>query len=49
VRWEMCIKLYYVIVRGNHQEDLDVDGSIFLKLILEKLDGGVWTGFICLG
>jgi hypothetical protein len=37
-----------MIVRGNHQEDLYVDGRIFLKGILEKWDGGVWTGFILL-
>jgi hypothetical protein len=27
-------------------EDVDVGGRIILKLILEKQDGVVWTGFI---
>jgi hypothetical protein len=36
-------------VKGRgHSEDLGVDGRIILDLILEKLFGKLWTGFICL-
>jgi hypothetical protein len=30
----------------DHQDDIDVGGRIILKLLLEKLDGVVWSGFI---
>jgi hypothetical protein len=32
----------------DHQEDQDVHGCIVLKWILEREDGVVWTGLICL-
>jgi hypothetical protein len=32
----------------DHKEDLDIGGRITLSLILEKLVGLVWTGFIWL-
>jgi hypothetical protein len=32
----------------NHLEDPGVDGRIILKWILERLDGGAWTGSIWL-
>jgi hypothetical protein len=33
----------------HHFEDVDVDGRIILRWILEKYNGVVWTGgFICL-
>jgi hypothetical protein len=33
----------------NHQDDLDVCGSIISKWIFERLGGVVWTGLIWLG
>jgi hypothetical protein len=32
-----------------NNSDLDVDGRMILKRILEKEDGVIWTGFIRLG
>jgi hypothetical protein len=32
----------------DNLEDLDVDGSIILKLILKKWDGEPWSGLIWL-
>jgi hypothetical protein len=32
----------------NHLEDIVVDEKIILEWIFGKLDGKVWTGFICL-
>jgi hypothetical protein len=32
----------------KHLVDRGVDGRIILKRMLEKWDGGVWTGSICL-
>jgi hypothetical protein len=34
--------------RRDYLEDLDIDGSIILKRMLEKWGGKVWTGFIWL-
>jgi hypothetical protein len=31
---------------SDHFEDLGVDGKIMLELILGKLDGRMWTGFV---
>jgi hypothetical protein len=33
----------------DHREDLDDGGRITLKIIFEKYDDIVWTGFIRLG
>jgi hypothetical protein len=33
----------------DHQEDLDVGGSVILRWILEKQYGILWTGLIWLG
>jgi hypothetical protein len=33
--------------RKRQLENLDVDGRIILRRILERLDGMVWTGLIC--
>jgi len=32
----------------DHLEDSDVDGSIMLKFIFNKLDGEAWTGLLWL-
>jgi hypothetical protein len=32
----------------ENQEDQDIGGWIILKLILERWDGVLWTGLICL-
>jgi hypothetical protein len=34
--------------KRDHYEDLDVDGRMILRWILERLDGMIWTGLICL-
>jgi hypothetical protein len=34
--------------KRDHYEDQDVGGWIILKCILERQNGGVWTGLICL-
>jgi hypothetical protein len=34
--------------KGGHLEDQGVDGRITLKCILEKWEGGAWTGLIWL-
>jgi hypothetical protein len=47
--WERTKNVYKVLIGKregkDHWEELDVDGRIILKCILEK---GVWTGFIWL-
>jgi hypothetical protein len=40
--------LFGDIKARDHLEDLDVDGNIILKLILNKYGARVWTGFIWL-
>jgi hypothetical protein len=32
----------------DHEEEEDVSGWIILKWVLERWDGAVWTGLICL-
>jgi hypothetical protein len=31
--------------KKRQQEDLDIDGSMILRRVLEKQDGVIWTGF----
>jgi hypothetical protein len=46
---EMHTKFWSENLAGReHSEDLGVDGRIILELILEKLDGRVWTGCLWL-
>jgi hypothetical protein len=44
------INVHTILVRKlegkNHLEDLDADGSIVLKLILEECGGRVWADFV---
>ena len=32
---------------GDHLKDVGINGRIVLKLIIQKLDGRAWTGFVC--
>jgi len=44
--WEIKRGLYRVMVadmrKGDHLEDLDIDGRMF-----KKWDGEAWTGLLC--
>ena len=35
-------------MEGDHLEDPSIEGEIILKWMLEKWDGGAWTGSIWL-
>jgi hypothetical protein len=42
-------KMFGILERRDHLEDLGVDGRIILEWIIGKFGGSVWIGFIWLG
>jgi hypothetical protein len=50
--WERCERhttFWLENLKGrDHVEDKEADRKIILEWIFRKLDGKLWTGFICL-
>jgi len=48
-RKEMHTGFWWVnLKQRDNSQDLGVDGSIILKLVMNRYYGRLWTGFICL-